>query len=194
MATGPRAEDLKVIIKHVDNVASTVRQMLDFARRPANERRPVSLQHAIERARDLLAWKLDARQLALDITVEDGLPMLMADPDQLQQVLVNLLLNACDASTSGGRIQIEAGASVDGMVRIVIGDHGSGIAAEHLQAVFDPFFTTKARGEGTGLGLPIAASIVRNHGAQINLDSAPGQGTTATLLWPAVVEMRGAPA
>jgi len=190
--TGPRAEDLKVIIKHIDNVASTVRQMLDFARRPANERRPVSLQHAIERARDLLAWKLDARGLVLDIVAQDGLPLLMADPDQLQQVLVNLLLNACDASTSGGRIRIEAGSTPEGMVRILIADNGSGIAPEHLQAVFDPFFTTKPRGEGTGLGLPIAASIVRNHGAQINLDSLPGKGTTATLLWPAVTAMRGA--
>ncbi len=115
-----------------------------------------------------------------------------ADSDQLQQVLVNLLLNACDASASGGRIQIEARAADAEMVRIVIGDSGSGIAPEHLQAVFDPFFTTKPRGEGTGLGLPIAASIVRNHGGRIDLTSAPGTGTTATVLWPAVAERREA--
>jgi len=182
---GPRAEDLNVIIKHVDNISSTVRQILDFARRPANERREVSLQSAIDRARELLAWKVDARDLTIEVTMPDGLPMLMADPDQLQQVLVNLLLNACDASQSGGRIRVEASAGEGAIVRIRVLDQGSGIPTEHLHAVFDPFFTTKPRGEGTGLGLPIAASIVRNHGGQIDLASAPGQGTTATVLWPA---------
>jgi len=191
---GPRAEDLAVIIKHVDNISSTVRQILDFSRRPANERRPVSLESAIDRARDLLTWKLDARGLALEVDVQDGLPLLMADVDQLQQVLVNLLLNACDASQPGEQIQLEARAAEYGMVRISIRDHGSGIAPEHLQAVFDPFFTTKARGEGTGLGMPIAASIVRNHGAQIDIASAPGSGTTATLLWPAIGDNREAQA
>jgi len=189
---GPRAEDLAVIIKHIDNVASTVRQMLDFARRPANERRSVALPPAIDRARELLAWKLEARGLRLEVSVQPDLPMLTADPDQLQQVLVNLLLNACDASAPGGRIQVEARATDEGMVRIVIGDHGSGIAPEHLQAVFDPFFTTKPRGEGTGLGLPIAASIVRNHGGRIDLTSTPGAGTAATVVWPAVAERREA--
>jgi len=185
---GPRAEDLAVIIKHVDNISSTVRQILDFARRPANERRDVSLQNAIDRARELLAWKLDARALGIDVTVQEGLPMLMADPDQLQQVLVNLLLNACDASKPGGRIRLEALGAEGRMVCIRIVDQGSGIAPEDLHAVFDPFFTTKPRGEGTGLGLPIAASIVRNHGGRIDLASTPGSGTAATVLWPAAGE------
>jgi signal transduction histidine kinase len=189
VGAGPRAEDLAVIVKHVDNISSTVRQILDFARRPANERRDVSLQHAVDRARELLAWKLDARELSLDVAVQDGLPALMADPDQLQQVLVNLLLNACDASTAGGCIRLEASGADGRMIRIRIVDQGSGIAPQLLQAVFDPFFTTKPRGEGTGLGLPIAASIVRNHGGRIDLASTPGSGTTATVLWPAAEQM-----
>ena len=191
---GPRAEDLAIIIKHIDNVSSTVRQMLDFARRPANERRSVSLQQAIERARELLAWKLEAQGVTLEVDLDGELPTLTADPDQLQQVLVNLLFNACDASPPGGRIRLEARAAEQDMVRIVISDHGSGIAPEHLHAVFDPFFTTKPRGQGTGLGLPIAASIVRNHGGQIDLASGAGEGTTATVLWPAVGEGREAQA
>ena len=93
---------------------------------------------------------------------------------------------------SGGHIRLEGDAAEGGMVRIRIRDHGSGIAPEHLQAAFDPFFTTKGRGEGTGLGLPIAASIVRNHGGQIDLASAPGTGTTATVLWPSIGERREA--
>jgi signal transduction histidine kinase len=73
-----------------------------------------------------------------------------------------------------------------GLVALEIIDQGCGIALEHLHAVFDPFFTTKKGGEGTGLGLPIVASIVRNHGGEINLSSAQGKGTTVTVLWPAV--------
>ena len=112
--------------------------------------------------------------------------MLAADPDQLQQVLVNLLLNACDASQAGGRIRWCAPAADE---RAWCASRSSTRAAasppEHMNAVFDPFFTTKKRGEGTGLGLPIAASIVRNHGGRIDLASTPGKGTTATVLWPA---------
>jgi signal transduction histidine kinase len=80
------------------------------------------------------------------------------------------------------------------MVRIRILDRGSGIPPENLQAVFDPFFTTKPRGEGTGLGLPIVASIVRNHGGRIDLASPPGKGTTVTVLWPGVEQLREAQA
>jgi signal transduction histidine kinase len=190
VGAGPRAEDLAVIVKHVDNISSTVRQILDFARRPANERRDVSLQHAVDRARELLAWKLEARGW-LDVAVQDGLPMLMADPDQLQQVLVNLLLNACDASHGGRRIRWKRRRRA-GMVRIAIVDQGSGIAPEHLQAVFDPFFTTKPRGEGTGLGFRSPPASCATTGADRSGQLA-GPGTTATVLWPAAAtrEARG---
>jgi signal transduction histidine kinase len=184
VSSGPRAEDLRVIIKHIDNVASTIRQLLDFSRRPRNERRPVAIDLAVERARDLLQWKLSGRKQELVVAIPPGLPPLSADPDQLQQVLVNLLLNACDASRPGNRVALTAATAGDDAVRIEVSDEGSGIAPEHMEAVFDPFFTTKQRGEGTGLGLPIAASIVRNHGGQLTLRSTPGQGTTATVLWP----------
>ncbi len=184
VSTGPRAEDLRVIIKHIDNVASTIRQLLDFSRRPQHERRPVAIDLVVERARDLLQWKLASRQQELVVAIPAGLPPLSADPDQLQQVLVNLLLNACDASQPGHRVTLTAASAGDDAVRLEVSDQGSGIAPEHKEAVFDPFFTTKKRGEGTGLGLPIAASIVRNHGGQLSLESTPDKGTTATVLWP----------
>jgi signal transduction histidine kinase len=111
----------------------------------------------------------------------------------LQQVLANLLLNACDASPAGGIVLLAASKDDDGMVRIDSIDYGCGIPPEHIQAVFDPFFTTKQRGEGTGLGLPIAASIVRNHGGQIDLTSMTGKGTTVTIRWPVAPVAGGAP-
>jgi signal transduction histidine kinase len=187
---GPRADDVRVIIKHIDNISSTIRQLLDFSRRQAVAPSAVPLDVAIERARGLLQWKLEAQDLALEVALDDDLPLLAADPDQLQQVLVNLLLNACDASEKGSSVLIKASATGHKEVVFTVEDHGSGIAAEHLNAVFDPFFTTKKRGEGTGLGLTIAAGIVRNHAGQINLTSAPGQGTTVTVLWPTLANRR----
>jgi two-component system sensor histidine kinase HydH len=179
-----RAEDLRVIIKHIDHISSTIRQILDFSRRQSIERHPVSLEDAFEQARLLLQWKVASRRVELLFEVGPGVDPVSADPDQLQQVLVNLILNACDASSEGGQVRIVASAAPPGFVRIAVIDRGCGIAFEHLHAVFDPFFTTKKRGEGTGLGLPIAASIVRNHGGHINLESAPGRGTDVAISWP----------
>jgi signal transduction histidine kinase len=187
--TGPRADDLRVIIKHIDHISSTIRQLLDFSRRQPIERRAVPLDSVVKRARELLQWKLEPRHLQLQAELDADLPALAADPDQLQQVLVNLLLNACDASPPGGVIRLCARRSTAAgppAVTMEVIDLGCGIALEHLHAVFDPFFTTKKGGEGTGLGLPIVASIVRNHAGEINLSSTPGKGTTVTVSWPAL--------
>jgi signal transduction histidine kinase len=182
---GARSEDVRVIIKHIDAITRTIRQLLDFSRRQAVAPSAVPLAVAVERARGLLQWKLEARGLALDVALDDDLPTLAADPDQLEQVLVNLLLNACDASDKGARITVVGRGAGPSRVRIEVVDHGCGILAEHMNAVFDPFFTTKKRGEGTGLGLTIVSGIVRNHGGEINLASAPARGTTVTVTWPA---------
>jgi signal transduction histidine kinase len=180
---GARPEDVRVIIKHIDHITSTIRQLLDFSRRQAIEPSAVPLALAVERARGLVQWKLGAKELELRVTIDADLPPLAADPDQLQQVLVNLLLNACDASERGRPVLVAARAAGKD-VTFEVADQGHGIAAEHMNAVFDPFFTTKKRGEGTGLGLTIAAGIVRNHGGQINLTSTEGKGTTVTVRWP----------
>jgi signal transduction histidine kinase len=183
-------DDARIIIKHIDNISSTIRQLLDFSRRQPVAPSAVPLAVAVERARGLLQWKLEANDLSLHVMLDDDLPALAADPDQLQQVLVNLLLNACDASPKGQAVYVKAMATDRNEVSITVVDHGAGIAAEHVNTVFDPFFTTKKRGEGTGLGLTIAAGIVRDHAGQINLVSAPGDGTTVTVLWPTVANRR----
>jgi signal transduction histidine kinase len=181
------------MIKHIDNITSTIRQVLDFSRRRSIERSAVALASVVERARDLLQWKLDARHLELHALVDPTLPHLSADPGQLEQVLVNLLLNACDASRDGGRVAVAARVEDDGFLEIDVEDQGSGIAPEHLNSVFDPFFTTKKRGEGTGLGLSIVASVVRNHGGEIHVASAVEKGTKVTMRWPvATATARGA--
>jgi signal transduction histidine kinase len=184
---GPtRSEDMRVIIKHIDNISTKIRQLLDFSRRQAVAPSPVPFDVAVERARELLQWKLAAKGLSLVVKIDDHLPHLAADPDQLQQVLVNLLLNACDASKKGQSVLVTARALADDEVGFSVVDHGVGVASEHMNTIFDPFFTTKKRGEGTGLGLTIVEGIVRNHGGQINLASTPAEGTTVTVRWPTV--------
>ena len=183
-----QSEDMHVIIKHIDNISSKIRQLLDFSRRHAVAPSPVPFQVAVERARELLQWKLAAKGLTLTVKIDDDLPLLAADPEQLQQVLVNLLFNACDASKKGQAVLVTARALSGGEVGFSVVDHGHGVASEHMNAVFDPFFTTKKRGEGTGLGLTIVEGIVRNHGGQINLASSAGEGTTVTVRWPVVTD------
>jgi signal transduction histidine kinase len=186
LAGTPAAEDLAAIVRHADRISSTIGQVLDFSRAQPIHLGPVQPAVALEQARQLLEWKLASKRVSLSIVVNPDAAPLSADADQLQQVLVNLILNACDACAEGGNIRANVTpAPTSPQVRLDIHDDGCGIPVENLNAIFDPFFTTKKRGEGTGLGLTVAASIVRNHGGALTVASVPGQGTTFSLLWPA---------
>jgi two-component system sensor histidine kinase HydH len=187
------AKDLESVIRQIDQIGSTIRQVLDFARTQPVELRAVSPQEAIQSALTILDWRLRQKNLVIRIDGPADVPPIAADPDQLQQVLVNLLINACDACDKDGSIRIGA-RSVDAgqTVVIEIKDDGCGIAPEDMNAVFDPFFTTKKRGEGTGLGLPVASSIVRNHHGDISLVSRKSAGTTVTVRWPVDQERKRA--
>jgi two-component system sensor histidine kinase HydH len=186
LAGTPAAEDLAAIVRHSDRISATIGQVLDFSRAQPIHVGAVQPAVALEKARELLDWKLTAKRVSLSVSAPAGVAPLAADPDQLQQVLVNLILNACDACDEGGAIRVDAtSAGAGGQVRLDIADDGCGIPVEHLNAIFDPFFTTKKRGEGTGLGLTVAASIVRNHGGTLTVASEPGRGTTLSIVWPA---------
>jgi signal transduction histidine kinase len=173
------------IVRQIDHISSTIRQVLDFSRSQAVEVQRVRPAAALKAVTDLLDHRFQQQALAVTTSVAPEVPDMAADPNQLQQVLVNLLLNACDACQSGGAIRVAVAPAEDpSFVEWTLRDDGGGVAQEHLLAVFDPFFTTKKRGEGTGLGLSVAAGIVRNHGGEITLASAAGEGTTVTILWP----------
>ena len=177
---------LEAIVQQIDRISSTIRQVLDFSRVQPVELDRVDGGAAARVAIELVGHRLRQQHIQVELDIAPELPRMAADPNQFQQVLINLLLNACDACAPDGAIEIAAAATADEKrIRWDIRDNGSGIPAEHLLAVFDPFFTTKKRGEGTGLGLPIAASIVRNHGGEISLSSVAGEGTVVTMFWPA---------
>jgi signal transduction histidine kinase len=179
----PMRKGLSSILAQVDKVSTTIRQLLDFARTRPVAVESVSAAAALGAAASLLEHRF--RQAKVDIAVDapPSLPPLAADPGQLEQVLVNLMMNACDACAAGGHVTARARA-VDDAVALEVADDGSGIAPEHLAAVLDPFFTTKKRGQGTGLGLTIAADIVKNHGGALTIESALGKGTTVRVVWP----------
>jgi signal transduction histidine kinase len=176
--------EIKTILEQSDHISNTLRQVLDFSREQSVAVRPTDILATARTVAGLLDFRLRAKHLHLRIDPPDGSLLVAADPDQLQQVLVNLVMNACDACATGGRITVRAALDASACVRLEVTDNGCGIPADKLEAVFDPFFTTKPKGEGTGLGLPVAASIVRNHHGQISISSGEGSGTTVTVLWP----------
>jgi signal transduction histidine kinase len=183
-------EDLREIVGEIDHISSTIREVLEFSREQPATLGRTSPGAAVARALDLLEWRLLGKHVLVDVDVAPDLPPLAAAPDQFEQVLVNLLLNACDASRPGGAIRVTARPDPTDpeRLRIEVADHGAGIPPHHLNAVFDPYFTTKKRGEGTGLGLAIVWQIVRNHRGEISLRSTIGVGTVATVSWPVAAD------
>jgi len=181
-----QVEDLNSIVSEIDRVSSTIRQVLDFSREQAVKVGEIDARAALARVLELLGWRLARKGILVDVDVAHDLPPLAAAADQFEQVLVNLLLNACDASRAGAGIRVSVArdqADAD-RLRIEVADRGSGIPPHHLNAVFDPYFTTKKRGEGTGLGLAIVWQIVRAHRGEISLRSKIGVGTVAMVSWP----------
>ncbi len=195
----PQAPGVQIIVEQIDRVTRIIRQLLDFSRVKPAAVRPVVLPRLADAVAELLRYEGERRKLRLSLELPQNLPPLLADPDQLQQVLVNLIMNAYDACAAGGTVSIRAseqGPSPAALrqIRLEVRDDGCGVKEQELNQIFDPFFTTKKRGQGTGLGLTIAAQIVRDHGGQIEVESAPGQGTCVRLLWPAALSTpEGAP-
>ena len=175
---------LSSILGQVDKVSTTIRQLLDFARARPVTVESVSPATAVGAAASLLEHRFRQAKVVVTTDAPPSLPPLAADPGQLEQVLVNLLMNACDACGAGGHVTARARPGGDDGVVLEVIDDGSGIAPEHLPSVLDPFFTTKKRGQGTGLGLWVVAQLVRAHHADIELDTAPGEGTTVRIAWP----------
>jgi signal transduction histidine kinase len=182
------ADGLHVIMDQIDLVTRTLRTLLDFSRVQAAVVHAVSLPSVARAVVELLRYEAERRGVTLTVDVDDALPPVAADADQLQQVLVNLLMNACDACAAGGHVTLSAHSESAGRegacVVIVVDDDGAGIPEDLRHQVFDPFFTTKKRGQGTGLGLTLTAQIVRNHRGSIELVSHVGKGTRVVVRWP----------
>jgi two-component system NtrC family sensor kinase len=179
-------EPLTVVREEAERASSIVRNLLGFARKQDHQRRPTALKPLLDATFVLLRNQLMAQRVEAEIDIEPDLPMPDVDPNQIQQVFVNLINNAAQAIASTGRpgtIMVRARRWLDGVAIDVI-DDGPGMSDALATQVFEPFFTTKAEGEGTGLGLSISQGIVKEHGGRIMLSSEEGKGSTFTVQLP----------
>jgi PAS domain S-box-containing protein len=173
---------LSIVNQHVDRIARIVRNLGDFARLYPRQKVPTSLNGILENTLNLVRYDRNFRKIEIVTDIRD-VPPLKIDPDQIQQVFLNLMLNARDAMPEGGRLSISV-RRTDGQVELAFADTGSGMDAEVSGKVFDPFFTTKGPAQGTGLGLSICYSIIKDHGGTIELTSEKGKGTSFLIRIP----------
>jgi PAS domain S-box-containing protein len=187
----PRLEhNVEEILEAAERAAGLTRQLLAFSRKQVLQPRVLSLNAAVADIEGMLR-RVIGEDIQLVTTLAPGLGQVRADPTQLEQVILNLAVNARDAMPRGGRLILET-ANVEQeegrYVMLAVLDNGVGMDAETQSRVFEPFFTTKEPGKGTGLGLAMVYGIVAQSGGSIRVDSAPGRGTTFKVLLPRVDE------
>lgn len=177
---------LEVIIAQVERVSRLMDALLSYARRPALERRPMAFEPVARSVFAILGDRLRESAIRARLVVHPTAPLIEADKDRIEQVVLNLVVNAIDAMPSGGELVVSAeGLESPLRLRITISDTGVGIPVGQLAAIFEPFVTTKPTGKGTGLGLAVVGSIVREHGGTVQVESEVGLGTTFRIELPA---------
>ncbi len=180
-------DNVRKIQEHVDRCREITHRMLGFARRMEPHQDTFNPNDVASEALSFIEREASFRQVELIRRLDPRVPTIRSDRAQLQQVFLNLLNNALDAVPDAGKVSISS-RSVDDLVEIAIEDNGSGIPKELRDRIFDPFFTTKAPGEGSGLGLSICHTIMKQLGGTITFDSEPGKGTT---FWVRLPRTRG---
>ena len=178
---------LDKITQQTFRASEIVNSLLNFSRTSTIEFKPVSVNHVLSETLALVEHQFRTANIAVDLALQQDLPDILGNIGKLQQVFLNLFLNAKDAMAGGGVLRVATVAN--GHVEVIIGDTGSGIAAENLRRIYDPFFTTKSalvdgRRRGTGLGLSISYGIMQEHAGKIQVDSKEGNGTTFHLEFP----------
>lgn len=179
--------DLEIIKTQTERVRKIVKSLLDFSRQTVIKPESTEINQLIKDSVGLMKNQALIKHVNLSFHGADNLPTLILDQNQFQSVLVNMIINALDATPSGGHINIQTmqvDANKERGVEITIVDTGSGISPDDMDQIFDPFFTTKEVGKGTGLGLAVTAGIIERHGGTIKVRSQTHQGTTFTIWLP----------
>jgi len=186
MAEGdPRHAIIDKIVKQTFRASEIVNNLLNFSRTGPGEVTDVDVNHVVEETLSLVSHPLKTSQIQVVKQLGVSLPAVRGSANKLQQVFLNLFLNARDAMPSGGMLEVRTAAH-NGSVEIEVADTGNGISREHIHKIFDPFFTTKPGGRGTGLGLSVSYGIIKEHSGKIDVRSTPGRGTSFHVEFPAV--------
>ncbi len=175
------------VIQETSRVGRIVSDLLSFSRRSKSQRSEADLNRIIRSTLSLVDHKLRLSNLKTEVVLDEKLPQILCDASQMQQVVLNLVLNAAESThgKEGGWVRVETAPGVDpGTLAMSVSDNGEGIPAENLGKVFTPFFTTKPEGKGVGLGLAVLYGIVQSHGGDVAVESTPGVGTKFTVTLP----------
>jgi two-component system NtrC family sensor kinase len=181
----PRQGIIEKIVKQTFRASEIVNNLLNFSRTSATELADLDVNRVVEETLSLVAHPLKTSQIQVVKQLGPTLPAVRGSANKLQQVFLNLFLNARDAMPGGGMLEVRTTAH-NGSVEVEVVDTGAGIPREHIHRIFDPFFTTKASGRGTGLGLSVSYGIIKEHAGKIDVRSTPGKGTSFHVEFPAV--------
>jgi two-component system NtrC family sensor kinase len=180
----PRQAIIEKIVKQTFRASEIVNNLLNFSRTGPSALADVDVNRVVEETLSLVAHPLKTSQIQVVKHLGEGLPAVRGSANKLQQVFLNLFLNARDAMPTGGILEVKTMAH-NGSVEIEVADTGNGIPRDHIHKIFDPFFTTKPGGRGTGLGLSVSYGIIKEHAGKIDVRSAPGRGTSFHVEFPA---------
>jgi signal transduction histidine kinase len=184
--TDQTRNDLAIVTEKLERINQIVEQTLNLARSSESRREETHINQLIEELLLFLSFKLSKAHITVETSLDAKLPPIQVDSGQIQQVLLNLMVNALESMKPGGtlrvRTRLASDRSLGPCVRCLVEDTGIGIPPENLETIFNPFFTT--RPDGTGLGLFISNKLVRRHGGTIRVKSTPGAGSTFTVTLP----------
>jgi two-component system NtrC family sensor kinase len=176
---------LDKIARQTFRASEIVNSLLNFSRTSSTAFEDIDLNRVVRETLTLLEHQFQKASITVESGLEDALPLIRGNAGKLQQVFLNLFINARDAMESGGTLRVTTRPD-EGGVRVEVSDSGPGIPRENLARIFDPFFTTKGARKGTGLGLSVSYGIVEEHGGVIEVESKPGEGTLFHLEFPAI--------
>lgn len=181
-----KVEMLNDILSQSEKASEVVKNLLDFSRSESHDMGPLSIKTVINETVRLVKNQISLSHIGLHLDVPDDLPLVQGNKRNIEQVFINLLLNAIHAMQDGGKISIRAQVLLDGYLKIDVSDSGKGIPQDVLSHIFDPFFTTMDVGKGTGLGLSVSYGIVKKHSGRIEVESEVGKGSTFSVYLPIV--------
>jgi len=166
------------IYSNVHRASRIIENLIKFARPSSDDRRPIDLNETLEATLSLRENQIALQQIELSREFAEDMPPVLGSSSLLQQVFLNIILNAANAMPGGGKLTISTLVNPEGKAEVRFADTGCGIPQEHLDNIFDPFFTTMPAGRGTGLGLSVSYGIIQQHGGSIEVESRVGAGTT----------------